>query len=195
MTYAPSDPAVAYLGTFGSGVYKSGDGGSGWDAAGLSGLVAWSLAVDPANPDLVYAATSTPGSIKVSSTGGGAWADSPLPDAGLIAYALVAAPDNSGSLYAGTTNGVYRLAGGSWTSLGLAGNTITAVAVNPQHAGFIYAGTSNGAYFSFDSGATWLPGPAGLANLTVQAINFDPFYPNTIYISTTGNGVLRVPFD
>jgi hypothetical protein len=192
LAFAPSDPNIAYLGTYNSGIYKTIDGGSVWNKMDLSGYVLWSLAVDSANPDHVYAATSFPGAVKFSLDGGATWLDSGLPDPNLIVYSLAASPSVTGVIYAGTTNGVYRLMDGSWSALGLPGNTVTVIAANPILPGYLYAGTTNGAFISSDSGETWRPGPTELANLTVQAINFDPFSPYTVYFSTTGNGVLKV---
>jgi photosystem II stability/assembly factor-like uncharacterized protein len=192
MAFAPSDSSIAYLGTYGSGLYKSSNGGSVWTKMGLSGYVLWSLAVDPANSNLVYAATSSPGVVKYSLDGGVTWLDSNMPDPNLIVYSLAAAPFETGVVYAGTTNGVYRFMGGSWSAVGLPGVIVTAIAANPVLPGYLYAGTTNGAFTSSNSGMTWQPGPAELANLTTQSINFDPFYPYTVYFSTTGNGVLKV---
>ena len=192
LAFAPSDPNIAYLGTYNSGIYKTINGGSVWNKMGLSGYVLWSLAVDPTNPDHVYAATSFPGVVKFSLDGAATWLDSGLPDPNLIVYSLAAAPSVTGVIYAGTTNGVYRLMDSSWSALGLPGKTVTAIAANPVLPGYLYAGTTNGAFISSDSGETWRPGPVELANLTVQAISFDPFYPFMVYFSTTGNGVLKV---
>lgn len=191
MVFAPSSPATAYLGIYGSGVYKSTNGGSVWNAVGLSGYVVWSLAVNPVNPNVVYAATSTPGGIKVSTSGGGTWSDSPLPNPGLVVYSLAVSQDGS-AVYAGTSNGVYQAMGGTWTLLGVAGYPVTAVAVNPALPGYIFAGTTNGGFFSADAGLIWNKAPAGLASLTTEAISFDPIDPYTAYFSTTANGVLRV---
>ena len=51
MAFAPSNAEIAYVGTSGSGVYRSADGGSTWASAGLSGsgLQVISLAVDPSD--------------------------------------------------------------------------------------------------------------------------------------------------
>ncbi|HEX9028079.1 MAG TPA: hypothetical protein VF823_02815, partial [Anaerolineales bacterium] len=190
MVFAPSSPAAAYVGVYGSGVYKTTNGGSQWGAAGLSGYVVWSLAVDPTNPDAVYAATSTPGGIKMSTTGGASWSDAPLPDPGLVAYSLAVSQDGK-ALYAGTSGGVYQLSGDAWTRLGIPGSAVTAVAVNPALPGYIFAGTTNGGFYSPDAGLTWINASGSLSSLTIEAISFDPFYPFTVYFSTTANGVLR----
>ena len=54
---APSAPSVIYAGT-GTGVVVSHDGGDSWGGAGLGDAVPWTLTVDPANPDLVYAGST-----------------------------------------------------------------------------------------------------------------------------------------
>ena len=65
LAVAQSQPSVVYAGTgsvfgshYGSGVWKSIDGGAHWQSAGLqsAGQITW-LLVDPRNPDLVLAAT------------------------------------------------------------------------------------------------------------------------------------------
>ena len=151
----------------------------------------WSLAVDPANADLVYAATSTPGTIKFSTTGGSSWSDSTLPSPTLTVYSLSTTPTAPGILYAGTNNGVYQYRDGTWTSLGLAGQTVTAVAAHPDLTGFLYAGSTNGAFSSTDGGLTWLPGDPQLSHLTIKAITFDPGSPFNVFYATMQSGVLK----
>ena len=55
----PLDPAIVYAGG-GSGVFKSADGGSSWMAinAGLTSPDVSDLAIDPALPTTLYAATA-----------------------------------------------------------------------------------------------------------------------------------------
>lgn len=194
MSFAPSAPNMAYLGTNGSGVFKSSNSGGAWSPAGLSGFVVWSLAVDLVNPDLVYAATSTAGTVKVSTNGGASWSNSNLPAADLTVYSLALSTNGLSTLYAGTNNGVYQMAGGVWTALGLSGNTVTSVAANPSAPGYLYAGTTNGAFYSPNAGVMWQPGLPQLANLTIQSINFDTTFPFMVYYCTTANGALRVPY-
>ena len=187
MKYAPSNPQIAYLGTGGSGVYRSINGGVNWSPAGLGGETIQSLAVDPAQANLVYAATGTPGSLKISPDGGINWADASLP---VTFYSLAASPTTPGILYAGTSSGLYSYAAGSWTQLGLAERAITAIAVDPSLPGRLYAGTSeNGAYFSTDAGLSWHVLDRNLIGITVQSIQPDPDFPNYIYLSTKTHGV------
>jgi photosystem II stability/assembly factor-like uncharacterized protein len=189
MTYAPSDPQIAYIGTGGSGVYKSNDAGLSWLPAGLVGESIQSLAVDPADSNLVYAATFTPGSLKISLNGGSSWTDANLP---VTFYSLATSPAIPGILYAGTSNGLYLYQSGSWTELGLADQIITSIAIDPVHPDRIYAGTNeNGAYYTDDSGISWQIVDRNLDGLTVQSINLDPTSPDIMYFSTKTHGIYR----
>lgn len=192
IAFAPSNPDIGYLGTAGDQVYLTTNNGSTWVPAGLSGSTVWSLTVDPGDPNHVFAATSSPGSIKVSLTAGAGWSDLPLPDPNLTVYSLNFNSYSPYILYAGTSNGAYQLVDGQWTALGLAGQTVTVLAANPIVPGYLYAGTTNGAFISI-FGGSWLAGPATLGGLTIQGINFDPFNSYQVYYSVKANGALRDP--
>ncbi len=53
----PRSSNTLYVGTEGAGVFKSTDGGQSWRAVsqGLANLTVFALAIDPANPDVLYA--------------------------------------------------------------------------------------------------------------------------------------------
>ena len=189
MTYAPSNPLVAYLGTNGQGVQKSTDGGMSWQAAGLTGNAIYSITVDPQDPDLLYAATNYPGSMKVSPDGGTNWNDAALP---LDFYTLAASPYESGVVYAGTGAGIYLYQSGTFTLLGLSNKTVTAIAIDPYRANVIYAGTTSGAYYSINSGQSWNPVSSQLNGITIQSINIDSSAPNLVYFATTTHGIFLV---
>ncbi|MFZ0532616.1 MAG: hypothetical protein WAM09_05505 [Anaerolineales bacterium] len=189
MVYAPSDPHIAFIGTAGSGVYRSMDGGTSWQPAGLVGKSIFSLAVDLTDRDLVYAATEISGSIKISPDGGSTWIDSYLP---VTFYSLTASPINPGVLYAGTSSGIYRYQSGTWSALGLSDQKVTAVALDPTQPDLIYAGTTSGAYFSKDGGLSWKFVDENMRNHTIQSITFDPTIPNLVYFSTNTHGIFMV---
>jgi hypothetical protein len=189
MIYAPSNPQIAYLGTGGSGVYRSINGGAGWQPAGLGGESILDLAVDQADSNLVYAVTDIPGSIKISTNGGTTWMDSYQP---FIFYSLAASPINSHDLYAGTNNGIYRYYSGSWTPIGLPGQELTSLMIDPSQANLIYAGTTSGAYYSLDAGHTWNFVDERLRNQTIQSISIDPTTPNLVYFGTKTHGIFLV---
>ncbi len=194
MVFAPSNASVVYLGSGGAGVYRSSDGGLTWNQAGLSGQTVWSLAVDPANPNAVYAATNTAATVKFSPDGGATWADTATP--GVIAYSLAFDSADPARLLAGTSSGVYaRKGGGAWALLGLAGRTVTALAPHPARKGLIFAGTAAGAMFSPDGGITWLSGPSALDTLGIEAMAFESASGAVMYYATSNSGVYRTPFN
>jgi hypothetical protein len=187
MTFAPTEPQIAYLGTAGAGVYKSVDGGMSWFPSGLNGETIQSLAVDPFDANLVYAATTTPGSLKFSPDGGSIWLDATLP---VTFYTLSTTSSLPGILFAGTSSGLYLYQSGAWTQLALEDQTITSILVDPLHPERIFAGTSNnGAFYSADGGISWKVVDQNLAGHTIQTINLDPLYPNITYWGTKTHGI------
>jgi photosystem II stability/assembly factor-like uncharacterized protein len=189
MSFAPSNAAIAYLGSSGSGVYRSGDGGSTWNPAGLQGQVVTSLAVDSANPDVVYAATGASGTVKWSTNGGQTWNDTPLP-AGTIPYALSTSSADPDTVYAGTSSGLYkRVSNGAWTLNGLAGQAIAAVTAHPSQVGVLFAGSTAGAFFSRDNGLSWSPGPEELSVIGIKSIVVEPLSGKYVYYATNSSGV------
>jgi photosystem II stability/assembly factor-like uncharacterized protein len=120
----PSDSSIMYAATEGvlttprgfRGLYKTSDGGSTWDAIndGLGTLVETptritALVINSVNPNVIYAASSGRGVLK-SSNGGMSW--SPFSDglSNLDVRLLAFAPDDSHTLYAGTSSGVFKIA-------------------------------------------------------------------------------------
>ena len=194
LVFAPSNADIAYLGSSGAGVYRSGDGGATWGAAGLSGQTIWNLAVDPTNPNLVYAATNTAGTVKVSLNGGANWTDTALP-AGTIPYALVIDPAEPNKVYAGTSSGIYTRAGsGAWALSGLNGRVVTALTHHASQPGILFAGTTAGVFISADNGQNWFNGPSALETLGIEAITIDPNDGFTVYYATSSSGVYRTSY-
>jgi hypothetical protein len=154
---APSDPATLYA-TDGAGLWTSSDHGDSWAqvGAGLPGpqsLV--SLAVDPADDQLVYCGTATHGVYR--STDGGAHF---LPMNQGLAEARVSTllvdPASPGTLFAGAAGrGVFRwtAAAGRWRAIGdglpvLAGGPLPyegVLALDPV-SDLLYAATPLGIY-------------------------------------------------
>ncbi|MFZ2095140.1 MAG: hypothetical protein WAV05_00755 [Anaerolineales bacterium] len=186
MVFAPSNHQILYLGTGGSGVYRSADGGQSWQPAGLNSQNILALAVDLVNPNLVYAATATPGSLKISTNGGNNWTDLSL---GVSFYSLEASPVTAGIVYAGTNSGVYRYQSGKWTALGLSDQLITAIKMDSAQPELIYAGTSLGAYYSLDNGISWKFADDNLRNQIIQSISINPTHSNLVYFCTVTHGI------
>ena len=153
--------------------------GGQWQSEGptnIGGRVV-GLALDPNNPDTLYAAAAS-GGLWRSTDDGSTFVPAWPPDATQAMGAVAVAPD--GTLYAGTGEpnpgggsvtyegtGVYRSTdhGASWKSVGLADSgTIGAIAVDPADPrrilvaanGSLYsAGGDRGVYLSDDAGTSW----------------------------------------
>lgn len=194
MAFAPSSPNVAYLGTGGSGLYKSLNSGRDWFLIGLEGQYVRSVAVHPTNANTIYAAisTDTVEYVRMSTDGGANWVTLDLPWYVREVYSLATDAGGSGDVFAGTDLGLVRyIPGSGWTTTGISGISVVVVVTDAQHPGMVFAGTSNGLYYSTDNAATWQYGPAELAGLTVQSIGFDPSQPQVIFCGTKTQGILK----
>lgn len=193
----PANANVVYAGGWGSGVYRSADGGSSWQqrTAGLSDPWIYDLAVAPNNCEVVYAATSGAGVFKTSN-GGGVWQAANTGLGNALARSLVIAPNNPGRLYLGTSAGVYRSdnSGAAWAAAGsLPGVTAWGLAVAPANADQVYAGLDGyGVYRSANGGSTWQQVVTGLGNVKARALLVDPLAAATLYVGRDdGGGVYR----
>jgi hypothetical protein len=193
MVFAPSNPSIAYIGSYGAGVQKSIDGGNSWSPTQWASQQVWSIAVHPQNPEILYATSGLPGTIGTSRDGGNSWQELALP--GISVYTLAIPPARPNLLLAGTDDGIYQYKQGIWNRLGLAGETVTVLSIHPQLPELFVAGTTGGAWISTNSGDTWLPGPAELGGIPVYSISFSPHNPELIFYNTPVNGTLRVGFD
>jgi hypothetical protein len=190
---APSNPATVYAGTAGNGVYRSTNSGASWTAAGLGGKTILSVTVDRSNPAIVVAGSDAGGgTLWKSSDSGKTWAQTQTGLAGQSVFGL-SASSQAGTLFAGTSNGVYRSSNGgaSWSQAGLNGVTVNAVLAHPQSSLVVVAGTQNGVFFSRDGGATWKPGEAGLINPQVWTLAAGSPSSKYLYIGTQASGMYR----
>src|SRR5829696_2742305 len=129
----------------------------------LSGSGTQCLAVDPADPDTLYAGLRA-GGVRRSEDGGRSWVDCALPEPGVFSLAVSAA---DGAVYAGTEpSRLFRSAdrGESWHELDalleLPSRPWTShvrwIAPNPHDAELILVGIELGGLMrSSDGGATW----------------------------------------
>lgn len=192
IAYAPSDSKTAYMGTGGTGVYKTSDGGLHWYSTGLNDSSFGSLAVDPANSGHVYAGTSSDAMVCSSQDGGGSWGCTRLP--GTVINTLSWVGKNPGTLYAGTDAGLFRFTSElDWVSAGFEGNAVISAAAYPDNPQNILAGTSTGVYQSLDGGASWSPTLPELRLAAVRSIVFDP-QTSLRYFLTAGSGILMTSY-
>jgi photosystem II stability/assembly factor-like uncharacterized protein len=148
------------------------------------------LAIDPVNPNALYAATS--GGMFKSTDGGGSWSQisNGLPRLDIIGP-MVIDPVTPTTLYLGLTWGrVYRsITGGeNWNtaSAGLPIASVNALAIDPDDPNILYAGTSGGVFKTTNGGEIWTDANTGLPVSSVNCLAIDAVAPNTLYVGTSG---------
>lgn len=193
----PSRPGVLYLATWYSGLNKSTDYGGSWSRLHVVGDEQDSykdVNIDPANPDIVYAA-GTWGPFK-STDAGASWSrlSNGLPGSYQWLCRKVAVdPAESRRVFAFFSDaGLYRStdSGGNWAKLATpwSGGTVQWLDAVAGPTTTIYVGISGqGVFRSGDGGDTWTSVMNGLSSKSVYAFAADPSDPGTVYTSIYGN--------
>ena len=120
-----AEPITIYAGTATGGIYRTTNGGSGWEYRGdnsLRGAKVWALAVDRDHPNTVYAGIESrqgQPSLYQSTDGGASW--SPISHTEInesTIYAIVLGPLDPSVLYVAVYGGgVYRRRDNQWAPL------------------------------------------------------------------------------
>jgi photosystem II stability/assembly factor-like uncharacterized protein len=214
---AVSQPSTLYAGTWGSGIYKSTDGGKTWywKSQGLENFYVSAIAVDPNNSKIAYAGTYT-GKVFKTTDGGENWFHSStnIQDQAIV-YSIAIDPKDSDIIYICTRgesnhgnppwNGVlYRStdAGNTWTpkltNVGGAPQEdwCYSVTLHPQFTNLVYAATHEyGIYRSQNYGKHWDPVNQGISSMSTRGIVVNPHSPEEYPLLYTGvwkwQGVFR----
>ncbi|MGB8496089.1 MAG: hypothetical protein WCE53_16945 [Candidatus Acidiferrum sp.] len=166
-----------------------------WRQVGPPGGTVISLAADPNDTESLYLGTAD-GHVFASSDEGAHWQLLSRIGTGqddVITHVIVD-PRDAKRLYASTWTlysgggGVYRSddGGHTWNIIGLAHETVRALAQAPTDPKLLLAGTLSGVYRSRDEGATWERiTPANHSDLrNFDSVAFDPKDTNVIYAGT-----------
>jgi photosystem II stability/assembly factor-like uncharacterized protein len=198
----PRDPEKIYASFMIAGVFKSTNGGQQWTPAvnGLPHLdleygfvlfdVQTELAINPGNPDIVYAGSDSDGVFR-SMNAGMNW--SPI-NSGLIGAtisALTISREDLATVYAGTFDKGFRSTGGgsNWSSFGGDLN-IDSLAIDPTNPSILLIGNESGVYKSENGGMNWdlrldqsnTPTDPSKPNAgSVFALTIDPTNPAIVY--------------
>jgi len=189
----PDAPEVLHLAAFGSGVYRSVDGGRHWAAAsrGLDDPAVLTLAQDPVSPRVLYAGTDS--GIFLSRDAGATWRRIGAALADRNVRSLLVAPGRPTVLYAATDQGILWSwdQGATWVPRGAGVETrdIRVLRVDPTHPQRLYAAGFGGVFRSDDGGRAWRAASRGLAERRVRALAVDPARPGVLYAGTSGGGV------
>ena len=168
--------------------------GYGMDVFRRAGIT--SLAVNPADPDTVFAATNGAG-IYVSHNGGKTWTPSNEGLGKATVAQIVIDPNNSNIVYAAVLNqgGVYKSTDGglTWRAINLGidlgqawgWSAFIAIAAGDSNR-LYYSGATNGLYLSSDGGESWQR-ISGYCPL-IGGIAVDPQDANHIYLAGFDTG-------
>lgn len=186
--------AVLALAMFGT-VFALPSKAQTWRQVGPPGGTVISLAADPKDTNRLFMGTAD-GHVFASSDEGGHWQLLSRIGAGQddVVTHIVVDRSNSKRLYASTWalysggGGVYRSddGGRTWNIIGLAHETVRALAQSPNNPKLLLAGSLTGVYRSQDEGKTWERiTPQGHADLrNFDSVAFDPKDDNVIYAGT-----------
>ena len=154
-----------------------------WKGIAPEGGSVRAIAVDPRDASHLYIGLDYPGGgIFRSNDGGESWADL-APSLFRQQIASLAIRPDDGTVYAGTSAGVYRISpsGGAPEPLGPP-STVNEVRIHPKTPTTIYAATDNGVFVSTDGGSKWIEPKTFF---TAKSIAIDPTITSVLYAGTT----------
>ena len=151
-----------------------------------------SVAIDPQNPDIVYAGTRhLPWK---TSDGGKNWhnlKDGILDDSDV--FSIIVDPKTPSRVYASACSGIYKSDNGADVFHRVQGLPHSAIRTrvlkqDPQRPSIVYAGTTGGMWKTMDGGAKWTLVTS--ADVVVNDVLIDPRNPERVLIATDRGGVL-----
>jgi photosystem II stability/assembly factor-like uncharacterized protein len=196
----PQQPEILFAGTD-KGLYRSNDAGQTWNLqdSPLSNYCVWAVAMDPADPQIMFAGTGTPNPATIfrSSDGGKSWEQRPVqvaaecPAVGVPRVTGIAIdPTNRRDIWVGLeVDGVRRSTDGgdTWTSIngGIPNPDVHNVAVAAGPPKTVVVVVNNDIFTSNDSGASWHPlGISSVFPYTYpRGIMVQPGKPNVIFLT------------
>jgi len=208
----PTNPSLMWVGAVGGGVWRTTDGGTSWKPMDdfLPSIGVCSMALDPANPDHLYAGTGEgffntgiPGSsnnafrrgagIFKSEDAGTTWERLPSTETPAFYFVnrIAIAPANRDLILVATNDGIFRSTNrGVSFDMVVAGKTYD-IRFHPTDPLKAIAGRSNGTVMrSVDGGQTWQSG-TGTTGARVELAYFRGD-PNTVYAAISSGGRIKV---
>ena len=181
----PSDPDVAYAGAWGGGTWKTTDGGASWTLLPEAPVSAAALAVDPHDPQTIYATDRTEPTLWQSADGGQRWwRRFRAGDEYSRLQALAVDPHQADVVYVsafkrggyGTEGSLFRLTRAGYADVtGALPRVVISLAISPDQPGLLLASTHvYGLYRSTDQGQTWRQVSGGLPKVGFNAMAWEP---------------------
>jgi len=170
LAVSPHMPGLAYAGSE-VGLYRSDDNGASWEMleSPMAGTQIWSVAVDPVDPDVIFAGTKPPGVFRSFDRGkywerlsAGIPGECPIGPPRVTN--LVIDPRDHRSVWAGVElGGVFRSSdrGDNWTRLPQLGpressTDVHGVAISPGSPAKVLVTTPDGIWISNNEGESWV---------------------------------------
>ena len=186
----PSDADLVYIGTFNDGIYRSSNGGDSWEAVnnGLGSSDIRSIAIDPVNPDVLYAGSGNGMGIYKSVNGGDLWVESN------VGFRLTC-PSYLSSFGNGAEGMDLKSAPTVFTSQdyqNIQWTKILDIVVDSADPDHVYAADfSAGIHYSADGGQSWALINEGIDLRTATCLDITRD-GTVLYVGIKGNGVQRL---
>jgi len=196
IAFAPSRPAEIWVPSTNLH-YRSRDGGKTWSDFRVPGQDAYVFAVDPADPQVVYAGgRGDTHHLSRSDDGGASW--TPVGE-GLDGTLRLLVVDPSAPQVVWTVVGFNQLhrsadRGATFARVAIPADgtdEIWKLAIDPSDSRRLWAATESGLFRSADGGATWQRSDRGTGRYWVRAVAVDPAAPGTLVAATSGGGLYR----
>lgn len=187
----PEHPETLYAGTSAGVVFRTTDGGQTWGSLQSVNAPAISPVFD-ANGTVLYLVASGKGIFR-SRDGGATFEAIPGSSKSAVTKtlpevtSLVTDPSRSGTMYAGTKNGLFRSHdfGDSWEEIPVIESSkkfpVRSIAVNPRNSNELVYSAALAVYKTTDGGATWSIYQLN-ANRAVGTLRYDPQDTNILYL-------------
>ena len=188
----PTDENNLYYSTYYGNFYKSTNGGESTrpminsDESGEDGAWVSPLAMDPSNPQILYAGYVNV--FKNTNAGNGSWQKISDFGGNSKLQNLAVSPSNGNYVYASSHNAIYRTSNGgtSWDNLSLPYGPVTSIEVDPQNPANIWVtigGFSDGTKVFYYDGNDWLNISGNLPNVPTNAIRYQRNSPDRLYVA------------
>jgi photosystem II stability/assembly factor-like uncharacterized protein len=184
-----------YAGSDGGGIFKRINNNGPWMPInnGLSHFFVFSLAIDPSNPDIIYAAETIAGGVYKTTNGGSSWEEKNIGLTRLDIYSIAIDPNNFSHICAGSFGVVFQSwdAGENWAPVGgglPATNYVWDIGIDASSK--VYCVIPGEGPFKL-SGSNWVAIRAGLPNLVTYKIAVSQRKSGLLFTGGSSGGLYK----
>jgi PKD repeat protein/photosystem II stability/assembly factor-like uncharacterized protein len=190
IAFHPTDPQTIYVGAPSGGFWITNTHGNEWYTTtdDLPTLGVSSIAVDFANPDIIYIGTGdrdandAPGmGIFKSFDGGMSWDFYSDGMGNAVVGRLIMHPQNSEMLLAATSNGIFKTTNGGELWENKKSGNFKEIVYKPDDFNMMYASAGGSFFRSDDEGESWEMITNGIPSGSRGVIGVTPANPNVVY--------------